>query len=34
MYQGFAFNAEGRRRKYYSGVDGIQHDALTMARLL
>ena len=34
MYQGFGFKAEGRRRKYYSGQDGSQHDALTMARQL
>jgi ribosomal-protein-alanine N-acetyltransferase len=34
MYQGFGFNAEGRRRKYYTGQDGSQHDALTMARML
>ncbi len=34
MYQTFGFKAEGRRRKYYSGEDGSQHDALTMAREL
>jgi ribosomal-protein-alanine N-acetyltransferase len=34
MYQAFGFKAEGRRRKYYSGDDGTQHDALTMAREL
>ena len=34
MYQAFGFNAEGRRRKYYTGQDGSQHDALTMAREL
>jgi ribosomal-protein-alanine N-acetyltransferase len=34
MYQAFGFKAEGRRRKYYSGEDGSQHDALTMARVL
>ncbi len=34
MYQAFGFMAEGRRRKYYSGQDGSQHDALTMARQL
>ncbi len=34
MYQAFGFKAEGRRPKYYSGVDGSQHDALTMAREL
>jgi ribosomal-protein-alanine N-acetyltransferase len=34
MYQAFGFNAEGRRPKYYSGQDGSQHDALTMARQL
>lgn len=34
MYLGFGFKAEGRRRKYYSGEGGIQHDALTMARML
>lgn len=34
MYQGFGFKAEGRRRKYYSGQDGSQHDALTMTREL
>jgi ribosomal-protein-alanine N-acetyltransferase len=34
MYQAFGFKAEGRRRKYYSGADGSQHDALTMAREL
>lgn len=32
MYQAFGFNAEGRRRKYYTGQDGSQHDAVTMAR--
>ena len=32
MYQAFGFKAEGRRRKYYNGIDGSQHDALTMAR--
>ena len=34
MYQGFGFKTEGRRRKYYNGLDGSQHDALTMAREL
>ena len=34
MYQAFGFKAEGRRAKYYSGQDGTQHDALTMAREL
>ena len=34
MYQAFGFKAEGRRRTYYSGQDGSQHDALTMARAL
>ena len=34
MYQSFGFKAEGRRRKYYTGQDGSQHDALTMAREL
>ena len=34
MYQAFGFKAEGRRRKYYFGHDGSQHDALTMAREL
>jgi ribosomal-protein-alanine N-acetyltransferase len=34
MYQAFGFKAEGRRPKYYSGGDGSQHDALTMAREL
>ena len=34
MYQAFAFKAEGRRRKYYSGDDGSQYDAITMAREL
>lgn len=34
MYQAFGFSAEGRRSKYYSGGDGSQHDALTMARSL
>ena len=34
MYQAFGFAAEGRRRKYYTGQDGRQHDALTMARRL
>ena len=34
MYQAFGFKAEGRRSKYYSGLDGSQHDALTMARQL
>ena len=34
MYQAFGFKAEGRRAKYYSGQDGSQHDALTMAREL
>jgi ribosomal-protein-alanine N-acetyltransferase len=32
MYQASGFMAEGRRRKYYTGADGSQHDALTMAR--
>ena len=31
MYQAFGFQEEGRRRKYYTGRDGSQHDALTMA---
>lgn len=31
MYQAFGFKEEGRRRKYYCGQDGSQHDALTMA---
>ena len=34
MYQAFGFEEEGRRRKYYTGRDGSQHDALTMARKL
>jgi [ribosomal protein S18]-alanine N-acetyltransferase len=34
MYQAFGFKPEGRRRKYYTGQDGSQHDALTMAREL
>ena len=34
MYQTFGFKAEGRRPKYYSGRDGSQHDAVTMARML
>jgi len=34
MYQSYGFKAEGRRRKYYNGLDGSQHDALTMARVL
>lgn len=34
MYQAFGFQTEGRRRNYYSGMDGSQHDALTMAREL
>jgi ribosomal-protein-alanine N-acetyltransferase len=34
MYQAFGFKAEGRRPKYYSGQDGSQHDAVTMARQL
>lgn len=34
MYQAFGFESEGRRPKYYSGQDGSQHDALTMAREL
>jgi len=34
MYEAFGFKAEGRRSKYYSGRDGSQHDALTMAREL
>lgn len=34
MYQAFGFKAEGRRPKYYSGRDGSQHDAVTMAREL
>jgi len=34
MYQAFGFVEEGRRRNYYSGLDGSQHDALTMARKL
>jgi ribosomal-protein-alanine N-acetyltransferase len=33
-YQALGFKAEGRRSKYYSGEDGSQHDALTMAREL
>lgn len=32
MYRAFGFQREGRRPKYYSGRDGRQHDALTMAR--
>ena len=32
MYQAFEFNTEGRRAKYYRGLDGSAHDALTMAR--
>lgn len=32
MYRAFGFKAEGRRRNYYSGQDGSQHDALTLAR--
>jgi len=32
MYEAFGFNTEGRRSKYYCGLDGTQHDALTMAR--
>ena len=31
MYQSFGFKVEGRRHKYYTGQDGSQHDALTMA---
>ena len=34
MYQAFGFKAEGRRPKYYSGQDGSQHDAVTMACML
>ena len=34
MYRSFGFEVEGRRPKYYSGRDGSQHDALTMARAL
>jgi ribosomal-protein-alanine N-acetyltransferase len=34
MYRLFGFETEGRRRKYYTGRDGSQHDALTMARKL
>jgi [ribosomal protein S18]-alanine N-acetyltransferase len=34
MYQTYGFTAEGRRPKYYRGIDGSQHDALTMAREL
>ena len=34
MYQDFGFKTEGRRPKYYSGQDGSQYDALTMARKL
>lgn len=34
MYQGYGFKPEGRRSKYYTGRDGSQHDALTMAREL
>jgi ribosomal-protein-alanine N-acetyltransferase len=34
MYQAFGFKTEGRRPKYYTGGDGSQHDALTMAREL
>ena len=32
IYRTFGFKTEGRRRNYYSGQDGSQHDALTMAR--
>jgi ribosomal-protein-alanine N-acetyltransferase len=34
MYRAFGFKAEGRRPKYYTGLDGSQHDALTMALAL
>lgn len=34
MYRSFGFEEEGRRRNYYTGRDGSQHDALTMARKL
>lgn len=34
MYGAFGFAAEGRRRKYYTGSDGSEHDAVTMARQL
>ena len=34
MYRSFGFKAEGRRSKYYCGLDGSQHDAVTMAREL
>ena len=32
MYQSYGFAIEGRRPKYYSGIDGSHHDALTMSR--
>lgn len=34
MYRSAGFAVEGRRSKYYCGLDGSQHDALTMARLI
>lgn len=34
MYRAFGFQPEGRRRKYYTGSDGSEHDAVTMSRQL
>ena len=34
MYSAFGFAPEGRRRKYYAGSDGSEHDAVTMSRKL
>jgi len=34
MYQSAGFTLAGRRRRYYRGNDGDQHDALTLAREL
>lgn len=34
LYRHHDFTVEGRRSKYYKGLDGQHHDALTMVRLL
>ena len=34
MYLGMGFEAVGRRRDYYTGVDKKRHDAITLARSL
>ena len=33
MYRHYGFEVQGRRSKYYKGLDGVFHDALTMVRL-